>query len=86
MHKKKNPNPPPKRTNKPTSKQTKVYINKRRTCIIHCGEKHMETKLADIVNQTLNQESYDKKQELSETIFFVQQFQVIYLFVLKNIK
>lgn len=70
MHKKKNPNPPPKRTNKPTSKQTKVYINKRRTCIIHCGEKHMETKLADIVNQTLNQESYDKKQELSETIFF----------------
>lgn len=46
----------------------------------------METKLADIVNQTLNQESNDKKQELSETIFFVQQFQVIYLFVLKNIK
>lgn len=41
----------------------------------------METKLADIVNQTLNQESNDKKQELSETIFFVQQFQVIYLFV-----
>lgn len=46
----------------------------------------METKLADIVNQTLNQESNDKKQELSETFFFVQQFQVIYLFVLKNIK
>lgn len=46
----------------------------------------METKLADIVNQTLNQESNDKKQELSETIFFVQQFQVIYLFVLKKYK
>lgn len=46
----------------------------------------METKLADIVNQTLNQESNDKKQELSETIFFVQQFQVIYLLVLKKYK